>query len=58
MITSQQAVDHLYRVAVTENKATSTARLDTLAEYRVQEMSRRGSEHEFTSHLSRRRSRS
>lgn len=33
MITAQQAVDHLYHVAVTEKKATSTARLDTLAEY-------------------------
>ena len=42
MITAQQAVDHLYRVAVTENKATSTARLDTLAEFCVHELSRRG----------------
>ena len=42
MITAQQAVEHLYRVAVTENKATSTARLDTLAEFCVQELSRRG----------------
>ena len=42
MITAQQAVDHLYRVAVTENKATSTARLDALAEFCVQELSRRG----------------
>ena len=42
MITAQQAVNHLYHVAVTENKATSTARLDTLAEFCVQELSRRG----------------
>ena len=42
MITAQQAVDHLYHVAVTEKKATSTARLDTLAEFCVQELSRRG----------------
>ena len=42
MITAQDAVDHLYRIAVTENKATSTARLDTLAEFCVQELARRG----------------
>ena len=42
MITAQQAVDHLYHVAVTEKKATSTARLDALAEFCVQELSRRG----------------
>ena len=42
MITAQQAVDHLYHVAVTEKKATLTARLDALAEYCVQELSRRG----------------
>ena len=42
MLTAQHAVDHLYRVAVTENKATSTARLDTLAEFCVQELTRRG----------------
>ena len=42
MITAQQAVDHLYRVAITENKATSTARLDTLAEFCLQELRRRG----------------
>ena len=42
MITAQDAVDHLYRIAVTENKATSTARLDTLAEFCVQELTRRG----------------
>ena len=42
MITAQDAVDQLFRVAVTENKATSTARLDTLAELCVQELTRRG----------------
>lgn len=42
MITAQDAVDQLFRVAVTENKATSTARLDTLAEFCVQELTRRG----------------
>ena len=42
MTTAQQAVDHLYRVAVTDNKATSTARLDALAEFCVQELSGRG----------------
>ena len=42
MITAQHAVDHLYRVAVTENKATSTARLDTLAEFCVPELTQRG----------------
>lgn len=42
MITAQQAVDHLYQVAVTEKKATSTGRLDTLAGFCVQELTRRG----------------
>ena len=42
MITAQQAVDDLYRIAVMEKRATSTARLDTLAEYCVQELNRRG----------------
>lgn len=42
MITAQDAVDQLFRIAVTENKATSTARLDTLAEFCVQELTRRG----------------
>ena len=42
MITAQHAVDDLYRIAVTEKKATSTARLDTLAEFCVQELTRRG----------------
>ena len=42
MINAQQAVDDLYRIAVMEKRATSTARLDTLAEYCVQELNRRG----------------
>lgn len=42
MITAQDAVDQLYRVAVTERKATSTARLDILAAFCVQELTRRG----------------
>lgn len=42
MITGQDAVDDLYRIAVTEEKATSTSRLDVLADYCVQELTRRG----------------
>ena len=42
MITAQNAVDDLFRIAVTERKATSTARLNTLAEFCVQELIRRG----------------
>ncbi|MCY4076289.1 MAG: hypothetical protein OXH04_12775 [Acidobacteria bacterium] len=42
MITAQDAVDDLYRIAVTERKATSTARLDVLADYCVQELESRG----------------
>ena len=42
MITAQDAVDDLYRIAVTERKATSTARLDLLADYCVQELVSRG----------------
>ena len=42
MITAQDAVDDLYRIAVTERKATSTARLDMLADFCVQELTRRG----------------
>ena len=41
MITAQDAVDALYRIAVTEDKATSTSRLDVLADYCVQELTRR-----------------
>ena len=42
MITAQDAVDDLYRIAVTEKKATSTARLDVLADFCVQELRLRG----------------
>ncbi len=42
MITAQDAIDDLYRIAVMESKATSTARLDSLAEFCVQELTRRG----------------
>ena len=41
MITAQAAVDDLFRVAVTEEKATSTSRLDVLADFCVQELHRR-----------------
>lgn len=42
MITAQAAVDDLYRIAVAEEKATSTARLEVLADFCVQEIHRRG----------------
>lgn len=42
MLAPQDAVDSLYRTAVAEDKTTSTARLETLAEYCVQELTRRG----------------
>ncbi|MCY4599933.1 MAG: hypothetical protein OXF27_08430 [Acidobacteria bacterium] len=42
MISIQSAIDALYRTAVTEGKATSTTRLETLADYCVQELARRG----------------
>ena len=42
MISIQNAIDALYRTAVTEGKATSTTRLDTLADFCVQELVRRG----------------
>ncbi len=42
MLVPQDAVDSLYRTAVAEDKPTSTARLDTLADYCVQELTRRG----------------
>lgn len=41
MITAQAAVDDLYRIAVAEEKATSTARLEVLADFCVQEVHRR-----------------
>ncbi|MCE2543081.1 MAG: hypothetical protein J4F30_06570 [Acidobacteria bacterium] len=42
MISIESAIDALYRTAVTEGKATSTTRLETLADYCVQELARRG----------------
>ena len=42
MITAQAAINHLYRVAVSEGKASSTARLELLADFCVQELARRG----------------
>ena len=42
MITFQTAIDHLYRIAVTQGKATSTARLEILADFCVQELNRYG----------------
>ena len=42
MISIQNAIDDLYRIAVAEDKATSTTRLETLADYCVQELARRG----------------
>ena len=42
MISVQDAIDDLYRIAVAEDKATSTTRLETLADYCVQELARRG----------------
>ena len=42
MLVPQDAVDSLYRTAVAEDKTTSAARLDTLAEFCVQELTRGG----------------
>ena len=42
MISIQDAIDDLFRIAVAEDKATSTTRLETLADYCVQELVRRG----------------
>ena len=42
MISAQDAVDDLYRVAVKQEKATSGARLDLFADFCVQELKRRG----------------
>ena len=42
MISVQDAVTDLYRIAVSEQKATSTARLDVLADFCVQELRSRG----------------
>ena len=42
VITAQDAVDDLYRIAVREAKSTSTARLDLLSDFCIQELTRRG----------------
>lgn len=42
MITAQDAIDDLYRVAVAQRKSTSTSRLDVLADFCVQELTRHG----------------
>ena len=42
MITAQDAIDDLYRIAVREERVTSTARLEVLADFCVQELTRRG----------------
>ena len=42
MIGAQDAVDDLYRIAIAEEKKTSTSRLDVLADFCVQELTRLG----------------
>lgn len=42
MISAQDAINDLYRVAVTEQKTASGLRLDLLAEFCIQELTRRG----------------
>ncbi|MCY4488875.1 MAG: hypothetical protein OXF11_17400 [Deltaproteobacteria bacterium] len=42
MISLDEAVQDLYRIAVVEGRTTSTLRLQTLADYCVQELERRG----------------
>ena len=44
MISLEDAVGDLYRIAVVEGKATSTARMQTFSGYCVQELERRGLE--------------
>ena len=41
-VTVQEAIEHLYRVAVVEEKTTSPARLGRLADFCVQELEERG----------------
>lgn len=43
-MTLNEAIDSLYEIAVTQGKATSTIRLQGLADYCVQELARRGLE--------------
>ncbi len=42
MITAQAAIDDLYRIAVVEERVTSTVRLEIMADFCVQELNRRG----------------
>lgn len=42
MLTAQSAIEDLYRIAVTEARVTSPARLEVLADFCVQELTRRG----------------
>ena len=42
MLTAQSAIEDLYRIAVTEARVTSTARLEALTDFCVQELTRRG----------------
>src|SRR5574337_839524 len=44
MMALTEAIESLYRIAVTQGKTTSTIRLQGLADYCVQELSRRGLE--------------
>lgn len=44
MVSLEDAVGDLYRIAVVEGKATSTARMQTFSDYCVQELERRGLE--------------
>lgn len=41
-LSAQEAIEHLYRVAVVEEKTTSPARLSCLADFCVQELEERG----------------
>ena len=41
-MTLTEAIDSLYNIAVIQGKATSTIRLQGLADYCVQELARRG----------------
>ena len=43
-MTIQDAVNSLYQIAVTEGKATSTKRLDSLARFCIEELAKRGLE--------------
>lgn len=44
MVTFDQAIQSLFRIAVVERKSTSVSRLQVLADYCVQELARRGLE--------------